>query len=326
MPSNDDIEIEDQPYAADASPSALSLGYIAESNSEEDPKEDSEEDPIDYATDTDDDEEDKEEEEESSYDNEEEEKHLAPAVALSAVDPVPSDEETKLFETDESVATPPPPPKPAYHTTSSMSVRTQAHIPYSFEEEVARLFALPTPPPSPLTPLSSLLPQIPSPPTHHPLPLPAQSTSRRADMPEAKLPPRKSRDLLWLVESIIVFLDTLDTIIRGSERKAMAAVESVNLRVNYQASVNRWESEEFQTRHQDAQDDHERVEARQALDRFEAYTRALETWITVLETQAYRHEWQRQDANDHATGRIMRIQALEARARVDTLEDTSSSA
>nr|GEX66736.1 hypothetical protein [Tanacetum cinerariifolium] len=45
----------------------------------------------------------------------------------------------------------------------------------------------------------------------------------------------------------------------------------------------------------------------------------------VLETQAYRQEWQRQDTDDHATRAIMHIKALEARARVDTLEDTGSS-
>ncbi|GJY15672.1 putative reverse transcriptase domain-containing protein [Tanacetum coccineum] len=112
------------------------------------------------------------------------------------------------------------------------------------------------------------------------------------------------------------FVDTLDASIRASEQKAMVAVESVNLRVNYQASVHRRESEEFQIRHQDAQDDRaalhdevdtlrsylsslcttheqERVEARQALDRSEAHIRALEARIAVLETQAYRHEWQR---------------------------------
>ncbi|GJS41489.1 hypothetical protein Tco_0566532 [Tanacetum coccineum] len=38
-------------------------------------------------------------------------------------------------------------------------------IPFPFEEEVARLLALPTPPPSSLTPLSSPLPQIPPLPT-----------------------------------------------------------------------------------------------------------------------------------------------------------------
>ncbi|GJS63494.1 hypothetical protein Tco_0678058 [Tanacetum coccineum] len=117
------------------------------------------------------------------------------------------------------------------------------------------------------------------------------------------------------------FVDTLDASIRASEQKAMAAVESVNLRVNYQANVHRRESEEFQTRHQDAHDDRaalrdevdtlrrylsslctthekERVEARQALDRSEAHIKALEAWIA----------------------------ALEAGARIDTLEDTGSSA
>ncbi|GKG50240.1 hypothetical protein Tco_0521340, partial [Tanacetum coccineum] len=104
----------------------------------------------------------------------------------------------------------------------------------------------------------------------------------------------------------------------------MAAIEVVNLRISYQADVHRWESEEFYTRHQDAQRDRiaprdevdtlrrylsspcttleqERVEARQALDRSKAHNRALQAWIAVLETQAYRHEWQRQDADDYAT-------------------------
>ncbi|GJY25356.1 hypothetical protein Tco_0400082 [Tanacetum coccineum] len=53
---------------------------------------------------------------------------------------------------------------------------------------------------------------------------------------------------------------------------------------------------------------------------------ALEARIRVLETQAYRHEWQRQDADDRAIERIIRTHALEAGARVDTLEDTGSSA
>ncbi|GJT30996.1 hypothetical protein Tco_0911271 [Tanacetum coccineum] len=88
---------------------------------------------------------------------EEEEEHLAPAdstaVASPAVDLVPFVEETEPFETDESAATPPLPP--VYHTTSRMSVRTQTPITFPSEEEVARLLALPTLPPSPLTSLSS---------------------------------------------------------------------------------------------------------------------------------------------------------------------------
>ncbi|GJY61752.1 hypothetical protein Tco_0462409 [Tanacetum coccineum] len=287
--------------------------------------------------------------EESSNDDEEEEDHLALVVVLSAVDLVPTAEETKPFDTDESAATPPP---PVYRTTSRM------------------LFALPTLPSSPFTPLSSPLPHIPSPPTHHPLPLPAPSTSRRVDIPEAELPPRKrllltaptprfeiresstaatARQLRSTMARRVDFgfVDTLDASIHASEQKAMAAFESVNLRVNYPASVHRRDSEEFQTRHQDTHDDlaalrdegdtlrryisslyttHEkdRVEARQALDRSEAHIRALEAQIAVLETQAYRHEWQCQDADDHATRHIMRIKAQEAGARIDTLEDTGS--
>ncbi|GKB92595.1 hypothetical protein Tco_0964867 [Tanacetum coccineum] len=61
------------------------------------------------------------------------------------------------------------------------------------------------------------------------------------------------------------------------------------------------------------------------LARSEAHYRALEARVTVLETDARRHEWQRQAADDLAVQYIMRTQALEAGARVDTLEDTGSS-
>ncbi|GJY19996.1 hypothetical protein Tco_0392562 [Tanacetum coccineum] len=46
--------------------------------------------------------------------------------------------------------------------------------------------------------------------------------------------------------------------------------------------------------------------------RSEAHNKALEACIAVLETRAYRHEWQHQDADDHATGAMMRIHVLEA--------------
>ncbi|GJW86604.1 hypothetical protein Tco_0161944 [Tanacetum coccineum] len=69
----------------------------------------------------------------------------------------------------------------------------------------------------------------------------------------------------------------------------------------------------------------ESMETRQALARFKAYCRALEVRVTVLKTEVHRHEWQRQAADDLAVQHIMRTQALEAGARVDTLEDTGSS-
>ncbi|GKE50972.1 hypothetical protein Tco_1486128, partial [Tanacetum coccineum] len=256
------------------------------------PVEDPEEDPIDYATDADDDEDEEEEEESFEDDFDEEEEHLAPAdstvVASPTIDPVPSAEETEPFETDEAAATPPPPP--AYRTTSRMYVRSQAPIPFPSEAEI------PSPPlhvPSPPTTsptyaearlgyraagirlrAASPLTSPTSPPTHHPLPLPAPSTSRRADIPEADIPPQK-RLLLTaptprfeVEESSAVvsarqtgstlarrvdysFVDTLDASIRALEKRTMAAIEMVNLRVSYQAQVRRWESEEFYTRHQD---------------------------------------------------------------------------
>ncbi|GJY43338.1 hypothetical protein Tco_0431551 [Tanacetum coccineum] len=155
--SDDEIPIEDQPLPDDAP--------------KEDPDEDPEEDPADYPADGGDDDDDEssdddDEEQEDPEEDEEEEEHLAPAdsSAVPAIDHVPSAEDTEAFETDQSAATPPPPP-PAYRTTSRISVRTHTPIPFPSEAEVDRLLALPTLPPSLLTPLSSPLPQIPPLPT-----------------------------------------------------------------------------------------------------------------------------------------------------------------
>ncbi|GJY41644.1 hypothetical protein Tco_0428914 [Tanacetum coccineum] len=201
-----------------------------------------------------------------------------------------------------------------------------------------------------------------------PIPPPAPSTSHRADIPEADTPPRK-RLLLTapkpgceVGESSAAAaarqpgptmarmvncssVDTVETRVRDNERRMMAALEVVNLRVSYQVDARSRESLEFYSRHHDAQKDRanvraeievlrreriayeqESIQTRQDLARSEAYNRALEAQITVLETQARRHEWQRQDADDRATRHIMRIQALEAGARDDTIEDTGFAA
>ncbi|GKE62599.1 hypothetical protein Tco_1512966, partial [Tanacetum coccineum] len=81
-------------------------------------------------------------------------------VALPAVDHALSAEETEAFKTDESTTT--PPPYPAYHVTARISIRDEPPIPFWSDIEVARLLAIPTPPPSPLSLWSSSLPQIPS--------------------------------------------------------------------------------------------------------------------------------------------------------------------
>ncbi|GJT72030.1 hypothetical protein Tco_1031316 [Tanacetum coccineum] len=60
----------------------------------------------------------------------------------------------------------------AYPLSRQMSIRPQAPAPFLSEEVAERLLALPTPPPSPLSPYSSPLPQIPSPPLPIPSPPP----------------------------------------------------------------------------------------------------------------------------------------------------------
>ncbi|GJR42757.1 hypothetical protein Tco_1310860 [Tanacetum coccineum] len=188
-----------------------------------------------------------------------------------------------------------------------------------------------------------------------PIPLPAPSTSRRADIPEADTPPRKRlllttpRPECEVGESSAAAAarqpgPTIETRLRDTERRMMTALELVNRRVTYQVDVCTRESSEFCTRHHDAQKDRaavraeievlrrerlayeqESIQTRQDLARSEAHCRALEARVTVLETEVHRHEWQRQAADDLAVQHIMRTQALEAGARVDTLEDTGSS-
>ncbi|GKF53940.1 hypothetical protein Tco_0160850, partial [Tanacetum coccineum] len=86
-------------------------------------------------------------------------------------------------------------PPPAYRTTARMSIRAQTPIPFPSEVEVDRLLVMSTPPPSPLTPVSSPFP-IPSPlpasPTH-PLGYRAAMIWLRAeaDVPKVTLPPQK---------------------------------------------------------------------------------------------------------------------------------------
>ncbi|GKE37992.1 hypothetical protein Tco_1461397 [Tanacetum coccineum] len=175
MPIEDEVfPVEEQPLPATVSPTTDSPGYIPKSDPEEEPKEDDEdheEDPVDYlaneGNDGDDEDgssDDGEDEDVDIEGDEEEEEHPAPAdstaIALLAVDHAPSAEETEPFETDKSVTT--PPPHLAYRVTARISIRPQSSIKLPSREEVERLLALPSPPPSPLSPLSSPLPQIPS--------------------------------------------------------------------------------------------------------------------------------------------------------------------
>nr|GEU29628.1 reverse transcriptase domain-containing protein [Tanacetum cinerariifolium] len=158
MPAEDDIlPVEEKPLPAVASPTTESP------DEGDDEDESSDDDDIDIEGD--------EDEDESSDDDEDDDidiegdEDLAPTdsttVTLPAIDHAPSVEETKFFKTDESTAT--PPLHPAYRVTARMSIRPQTSISLPLDTEISRFMAIPTPPPSPLSPLSSPLPQIPSP-------------------------------------------------------------------------------------------------------------------------------------------------------------------
>ncbi|GJV76732.1 hypothetical protein Tco_1508316 [Tanacetum coccineum] len=157
VPSGDEAPIEDQPPPADASPTALSLGYMADSDSEEYPEEDPEEDhanypadggdgddePSDDDDDDDDDADDEDEEASEDEDNDEEEEHLA----------IPSP--------------PLPVSSPLLPLLSPLTTNpTDAKVPLGYRAARIRIRAT-----SP--------------------PLLLLSTSYRTDIPEAEMPPRK---------------------------------------------------------------------------------------------------------------------------------------
>ncbi|GKA65641.1 hypothetical protein Tco_0765348 [Tanacetum coccineum] len=152
------------PLPVDASPTALSSGYLADFDLDKDPEEDPEEDHTNYPVDgrdNDDDDTDDENEEpfEDKDDDEEEEEHLAPAdhSVVPAVDPVPSAGDTEAFETDESAPTPrSPQTKVPFAQTclrrARKMIRLEPPMSPSMEARIAEYAAAPTPPPSPLSP------------------------------------------------------------------------------------------------------------------------------------------------------------------------------
>nr|GEV37412.1 hypothetical protein [Tanacetum cinerariifolium] len=200
--SDAEPEAPEEPLPTDASPTALSSGYVADSDPS---KEDLEEDPSNGEDDDNDDDDDEEEEDEASEEHEEEKEHLAPAdsTILHAIDPVSSAEDTKAFETDDSAPT----PTLRLHR-ARISVRPQTPIPAATKALIAAVAtALPSslPPPCPLTPLSSSLLQIPSP----PLSLPS---------PPLALPAPSSPLLLLAIDCrkdvLEIFVDTVDATLR----------------------------------------------------------------------------------------------------------------
>ncbi|GJX68765.1 putative reverse transcriptase domain-containing protein [Tanacetum coccineum] len=184
-PSNAEAPLEDQPLPIGASPTALSRGYVADSDPEEDPEEDLKEDHADYPADggdddgepSDDDNHDTGDEDEEPFedeDDDEKEEHLALANSST----VPVVDLTRLRRARKTVRLEPP-------MSPSMEARIAEYIPLPPLPPPPSSLHLPPPVPTSLPLPSSPLPPLPV--SLFILPL----VNHREDIPEAELPPCK---------------------------------------------------------------------------------------------------------------------------------------
>ncbi|GJQ90198.1 hypothetical protein Tco_0001337 [Tanacetum coccineum] len=279
-PLDDDIQVEDQPYADDVSPTAESPGYIADSDSME---ADTDEDSIDYPDEPEDGEEDDDEDPEEDLNEE----HEPEDEDTKEEEPSEGSDETEPFEEDETAITPPPP----RHRGARISVRPQTPMAASTQALIDAFAA--GSPPFPLPPTNPAYGQT-------PLGHRAAMIRMRDDIPEEDMPPRRRFVLTApppgcdVAESSAAaaraprgqydFVDTVkagqgsirspghdaQTIARAadraeddgyvralhaSEHRMMTSIKEVNLRVSYQAQVRRQESADFYTQLLDARTD-----------------------------------------------------------------------
>ncbi|GJU06786.1 hypothetical protein Tco_1123216 [Tanacetum coccineum] len=369
-PSDDDIQVKDQAYADDASPTAESPGHIADSKSmeedsidypdepeddDEDLEEDPEEDHTDYPadgedgddepSDDDDDDDDIDDKDEEPTEDEDEEEHLALAdpFLVPVVDPVPSARDTEAFDTDESAPTPRSPQTRVLFSQKCLrrvrkNVRLEPHISASMEARIAKHAVVPIPPTSPAydqAPLGHSLAMI----------------RMRDDILEEDMPPWRRFVLTApppgcdVAESSVAavarpprgqydFVDTVEAgqgliCSPGHDSRTIARAADIAEDVGYlhDARTDRSDIrlEIDVVRGQRTAYEIELHEVRQAYLSSEAHNRALLARLEILETHMSRMEWQCQRAEDDAVRQMMRIHVLEARAQIDTVEDTDSS-
>ncbi|GJU36536.1 hypothetical protein Tco_1184890 [Tanacetum coccineum] len=382
--SDDDIQVEDQPYTDDALPITKSPGHIADSESiEEDsinypdePKdddEDLEEDYNDYPTDGEDgddepsddnnDDDDTNDEDEEPTKEEEEEEHLAltDPSTVPVVDHVSSAGDTEAFKTDESAPTPGSPQTrvPFSQTRLHMArktVRLEPPMSASMEARIAEHVPAPIPPTRPAydqAPLGhraamirmrdDILEEDMPPWRRFVLPPPGCDTAKSSAA--AARPPRGQYDFIDIVEAgqglICSPGHNAQTIARAADRakdvgyvralqaskhRMMTFIEEVNFRLHDARTDRRDIRLEIDVvRGQRTAYETELREVCQAYLSSEARNRALLAQLETLETHMSRMEWQCQSAKDLVVRQMMRTQVLEARARIDTVEDADSS-
>ncbi|GJZ38342.1 hypothetical protein Tco_0584533 [Tanacetum coccineum] len=296
VPSDDDIQIEDQPYAKDASPTAELPGYHADSDSIED---DTDTDSTDYPDEPGTDDEEPKEEPSEERDPEEEDK------------PSEDYDKTEPFEENEDAATPPPPG----HRRERISVRPQPYMAASTEALIDAF--------------ATRLPSFPLPPTS-----PAYDQAPLAESYDvaAARAPRGQYNSIDVVEArqglirspghdtqtIARAADRAEDVgyvraLQASKHRMMTSIEETDRKnIRLEIDVVRGQRTAYET---------ELHEVRQAYLSSKARNRTLLAQLETLETHMSRMEWQHQRVEDDAVRQIMHTQVLEARARIDTVED-----
>nr|GEX06681.1 putative reverse transcriptase domain-containing protein [Tanacetum cinerariifolium] len=175
------------------------------------------------------------------------------------------------------------------------------------EARVAELLAMPTPPPSPLTPMSSPLPQITSPPLPVPLPPPILSLP---------LPPPVPVETHAPEQDVAAALLMLPSTTHRSEGCSRAGIRDEIVALRDRGTI-------FEDAYIELHEDLLRSEARN--ESLKAHNRPLVARIETIETRMTEMEDQFQDTRDRIVSYVMQTQALEARAQIDTMEDAGTS-
>ncbi|GKA78178.1 putative reverse transcriptase domain-containing protein [Tanacetum coccineum] len=308
-------------------------------------EDDTDADSIDYPDEPEDGEDDDEDPEEDPS-----EEHESEDEEAKEDEPFEDSDENEPFEEDETAVTPPSPGRRGARITvrpqPPMAASTQALI----DAFAAGSPLFPSPPPIN--------------PTYDQAPLGhrAAMIRMRDDIPEEDMPPRRRFVLTApppgcdIAKSSAAaaarasrgqydFVDTIGTgqgLVRSPGHDAQTITKAADRAEDVQARKR--ESEDFYTQLLDARTDRKDIrlevdvvrgqrtayetelqEVRQAYLGSEAQNMALLARLETLETHMTRIEWQRQSAEDRAVRHMMRTHVLEARARIDTVEDTGSS-
>nr|GEW64462.1 hypothetical protein [Tanacetum cinerariifolium] len=327
-PSNDEAHLEDQPLLDDASPIAASPDYMADSDPEEDPKDDQ-----------------------------------AVYPADGGDDPVLPAGDTKALEADEPTHASRSPINISLSQThickARKTVRPEPTMSASMKTCIARHAALPSPPllvpslplplPSPLTTIST---DIGAPLGYRASSIRMRalipSTSRKTDIPEADMPPQKRACLTTLApgfkigESFVVgaarqpgptesdlrryrveqagygITDMWDEIVDTLMEIALTTLEGVNERVTELDTTVRQRTDEFEIRFEEAQDNRALLRARVNTlfrDRpdYRRTAMLMDREAMTLKTQVAALIAQTSSLQSQLTTALGRIEILEAR-------------